>query len=233
MKKNRLAIIPARGGSKRIPRKNIKDFLGKPIISYSIEAALSSKLFDEVMVSTDDDEIRDISIQHGAKVPFLRSAKNSDDFATTINVIEEVVTEYSKLGRKFIKGCCLYPAAPFITSKNLCEAYELLTSNQYDSVFPILRYNSPIQRSLKLGMNKRISMCFPEHLHSRSQDLEPTFHDAGQFYWMNIATVIAKQKLWTGNSGGIEIRESEGQDIDTLEDWAMAELKYSLLHQIS
>ena len=231
MKENRLAIIPARGGSKRIPRKNIKDFLGKPIISYSIEAALSSELFDEVMVSTDDTEIKDIAIQYGAKVPFLRSAKNSDDFATTLDVIKEVVTEYSNLGRKYITGCCLYPAAPFITSKNLRDAYQLLTSNHYDSVFPIIRYSSPIQRSLKLETNRRISICFPEYLHSRSQDLEPTFHDAGQFYWMNIPTILEKQKIWTDNTGGIEIREREGQDIDSIDDWMLAELKYNLLHQ--
>jgi pseudaminic acid cytidylyltransferase len=229
MKENRLAIIPARGGSKRIPRKNVKDFLGKPIISYSIEAALSSDLFDEVMVSTDDDEIKDVAIRYGAKVPFLRSPKNSDDFATTLDVIREVVTEYNKLGKSFTIGCCLYPAAPFITSKNLNEAYSLLTLNHYDSVFPVLRYGAPIQRSLKIGPNKRITMCFPESIHSRSQDLEPTFHDAGQFYWMNIPTILEKQRIWTDNSGGIEIREREGQDIDTLDDWTLAELKYTLL----
>jgi pseudaminic acid cytidylyltransferase len=229
MKENRLAIIPARGGSKRIPRKNIKAFLGKPIISYSIEAALSSELFNEVMVSTDDEEIKEVAIRYGAKVPFLRSTKNSDDFATTLDVVREVVTEYRKLGKNFTIGCCLYPAAPFITSKNLCEAYSLLTLNHYDSVFPVLRYGAPIQRSLKVGPNKRITMCFPEFIHSRSQDLEPTFHDAGQFYWMNIPTVLEKQKIWTDNSGGIEIREREGQDIDTLDDWILAELKYTLL----
>lgn len=232
MKENRLAIIPARGGSKRIPRKNIKDFLGKPIISYSIRAALSSGLFDEVMVSTDDDEIRHISIQWGAKVPFLRSAITSDDFATTFDVVQEVVSEYSKLGKNFDIGCCLYPAAPFITSKKLHEAYHLLTSHNYDSVFPILRYGAPIQRSIKVGPGNRISMCFPEFLHARSQDLDPTFHDAGQFYWMSIPVILKKQKIWTDNSGGIEITEREGQDIDTQNDWMLAELKYTLLHKV-
>lgn len=233
MKENKLAIIPARGGSKRIPRKNIKDFLGKPIISYSIEAAISSGLFDEVMVSTDDDEIKEISIRHGAKVPFLRSAKNSTDFATTLNVIEEVVTEYNNRGRTFGIGCCLYPTAPFITLQKLNEAHELLISNRFDSVFPVLRFSAPIQRSLRLGANKKVEMFYPEHLHSRSQDLEPAFHDAGQYYWVNIKPVLEKQKLWTDNSGGIEIGEMEGQDIDTLEDWTMAELKYKLLYQTS
>ncbi len=232
MKGNKLAIIPARGGSKRIPRKNIKDFLGKPIISYSIQAALLSGLFDEIMVSTDDNEIREIAIQYGAKVPFLRSAKNSDDFATTLDVINEVVAEYSKFKIDFTLVCCLYPAAPFITSKNLREAFKMLTANNYDSVFPIQRYSAPIQRSLKVGLDNRISMSFPEFLHSRSQDLEPTFHDAGQFYWLKIPTILEKQKIWTDNSGGIEIGEKEGQDIDSLDDWMLAELKYNLLHQV-
>ncbi len=224
-----LAIIPARGGSKRIPGKNIKHFLGKPIIAYSIEAALSCGLFDEVMVSTDSDEIAEVAKKYGAKVPFFRSNKNADDFATTVDVLFEVLEKYEEQGMSFKTGCCVYPTAPFINGDTLTKAYQHFTENNFDSVFPVLRFEAPIQRALKLGKDNRVSMFYPEHQKSRSQDLEPAFHDAGQFYWFRIDQLYVNKKLWAPNSGMIEISSMEGQDIDNLKDWKLAEIKYNLL----
>lgn len=229
--KGNIAIIPARGGSKRIPRKNIKDFLGKPIIAYSIEAALESALFEEVMVSTDDAEIAAVAARFGAKVPFTRSAATSNDFATTFQVIEEVIREYGNLKKEFLKGCCIYPTAPFVSPKILSAGLALLSQYQYDSVFPVMKFSYPIQRALKKNSEGKMEMFYPEMINARSQDLEAAFHDAGQFYWFDVATLQKKQKLWTNNTGIIEIRESEGQDIDTAEDWKLAEHKFQLLQK--
>jgi N-acylneuraminate cytidylyltransferase len=223
-----LCIIPARGGSKRIPGKNIKDFLGKPIITYSIEAALKSELFEEVMVSTDDEEIAEIAKQYGAKVPFMRSTKNADDFATTVDVLSEVLNQYKILKKIFKNSCCIYPTAPFVTPEILNEGYNKLLTDNYDSVFSILRYSFPIQRALKVEEGKVI-MFYPEFMESRSQDLEPSFHDAGQFYWFKPTVLEEQKKLWTNNTGKIEIDELKVQDIDTETDWKLAELKYKLL----
>ncbi|WP_162052373.1 pseudaminic acid cytidylyltransferase [Pontibacter pamirensis] len=222
-----IAIIPARGGSKRIPRKNIKDFLGKPIIAYSIEAALHSGLFEEVMVSTDDEEIAAVAKKYGANVPFLRSSATSDDFATTASVLTEVLQEYATAGANFEYGCCLYPTAPLVKITSIKEAFELTTSQQYHTVFPVLRYSYPIWRSLTMVGDKALMNC-PEHLLSRSQDLPASFHDAGQFYWFNVKVFMEKQELFTNNTGAIELSELEVQDIDNLSDWKLAELKYSL-----
>ena len=222
-----LCIIPARGGSKRIPRKNIKHFLGKPIIAYSIQAALDSGLFDEVMVSTDDVEITDIAKKYGAKVPFMRSAKNSDDFATTYEVIEEVIQYYKSQGKKFENICCIYSCAPFVTPKILMIAYNQLLKNSYDTVFPIIAYSFPIQRALRIDQSK-VTMILEENLNVRSQDLEDSFHDAGQFYWCNMKQLLISKKILTQNTGGVEISELEAQDIDTEIDWKLAELKYQL-----
>jgi pseudaminic acid cytidylyltransferase len=225
----KIAIIPARGGSKRIPKKNIKSFLGKPIIAYSIEAAIKSNLFDQVIVSTDDKEIADIALQHGALVPFTRSEKNSDDFATTFDIIEEVLRWYQKQNITIELACCLYATAPFITSELLHEALKKLISNQFDTVFPVIRYSFPIQRAIKkVNDNGKMSLFQPEHLNSRSQDLEPAFHDAGQFYFFKPDEVLEKKKVWTNNSGIIEIDELLAQDIDNETDWKLAELKYQL-----
>lgn len=220
-----VAIIPARGGSKRIPRKNIRPFLGKPIIAYSIETALQSRLFDEVMVSTEDDEIAGLALQYGAKVPFRRSDKTSDDYATTIDVLLEVLTAYQSQGQVFEFGCCIYPTAPFITIDLLGRAWQMMTGHAYDTVFPVLRFSHPIQRALKLE-GIRTSMFWPEHYASRSQDLEPAYHDAGQFYWFNVQILKEKRRLYTDNTGGIVLSELEAHDIDTLEDWASAEFKF-------
>ena len=225
--KNNIAIIPARGGSKRIPRKNIKNFLAKPIIAYSIEEAINSNLFEEVMVSTDDEEIAEIAKKHGAKVPFLRTKKNADDFATTSDVLIEVINSYNK---KFENACCIYPTAPFVNSEILKDSFNNLITNKFDSVFPIVKFSYPIQRSLQTE-NGKVKMVWEEHLNSRSQDLEERFHDAGQFYWFNIEHFSEKKKLFTNNSGFIIVDELSVQDIDNETDWNLAELKYKLLHK--
>lgn len=226
---SKIAIITARGGSKRIPRKNIKDFLGKPIIAYSIESALKSELFDEVMVSTDDKEIAEIALQYGAKIPFIRSEKNADDFASTVDVLLEVLEEYKKRGQEFDFGCCIYPTAPFVNEEVLNKSYSLLISNQFDTVFPVVKFGFPIQRAIKLSESKRMDMFQPEHKKTRSQDLEPAFHDSGQFYWFSVERILDQKQLWTDNTGVVVMSEMQTQDIDNPDDWKLAELKYKLL----
>ena len=220
---SRLCIIPARGGSKRIPRKNIRDFLGKPIIAYSIEAALSSGLFDRVVVSTDDREIAEVATSFGAEVPFMRSAANSDDYATTIDVIEEV---YRRLGEHYEEVCCLYATAPLLRVEHLRAAGNLLHTGRFDVVFPVVRFGFPIQRALARGDTGRVAMFQPEHQATRSQDLPPAYHDAGMFYWIRPEIVLAKRQMYTDNSGSIVLPEQQVQDIDTETDWVMAEYKY-------
>jgi N-acylneuraminate cytidylyltransferase len=228
---SKLALIPARGGSKRIPRKNCKDFLGKPIIAYSIEAALNSKLFDEVMVSTDDDEIAKVATEYGAKVPFKRSNKNSDDYATTFDVILEVIEQYKNLGKEYDEICCIYPCAPFIESSQLIEAYKKLVENHFDSVYPVVKYASPIQRALK-EENNSLSFVYPQYRNTRSQDLQPCYFDAGQFYWMKTKEVLAFGNLFTKNTGFIEVNELYVQDIDNISDWKIAETKYVIFKKM-
>lgn len=226
-----ICIIPARGGSRRIPRKNIKNFLGKPIIAYSIEAAQNSGLFDEIMVSTDDEEIAAIAEEYSAVVPFKRSTKNSDDYATTLDVITEVLEQYENAGEKFDIVCCIYPCAPFVTDAKLIEAFDLLKEKDFDSVFPVVNFSFPIQRSLQIE-NDKVSFVHPEYAQARSQDLEKRFHDAGQFYLMKYEKTISNQRIITENSGAIIISELEGQDIDSETDWQLAELKYKLKNEI-
>ena len=225
---NNLCIIPARGGSKRIPKKNIKSFLGKSIIAYSIEAAIQSKLFTEIMVSTDCQETADIALRYGAKVPFLRSKENSNDFATTYDVIKEVIDEYKKDGVNFENICCIYACAPFVTANNLKHAYQELSNKQVDTIFPIIEYSFPIQRAVKIH-NEKIELFNIDHLNTRSQDLEKSYHDAGQFYWMKSENILNKGRIITDNCSGIIITELEGQDIDNEIDWELAELKFKLL----
>lgn len=225
-----LCIIPARGGSKRIPRKNIKDFLGKPIISYSIEESVKSNLFDEIMVSTDDLEVKEVAEKYGAKVPFMRSKVNSDDYASTMDVLKEVIFEYEKKGIFFEYVCCLYPCSPLTTSKKILEAYELIENKGYDSVFPVMLFSFPIQRAVKLNEGK-LSVFYPDYYHFRSQDLGKSYHDAGQFYFMKEEVIRNYDSILTDNTGGVEISELEGQDIDGITDWKLAELKYSLLRE--
>lgn len=226
----KLCIIPARGGSKRIPGKNIKDFQGLPIIAYSIRTALESSLFDYVMVSTDDENIANISKNFGALVPFNRSINNSNDYATTFDVISEVLQEYNKVQINFEAICCLYPCAPFVTKEKLDEAYQLMISKGFDTVFPVVCYSNPIQRAFKLK-NYKAEMAEPEYQNSRSQDLEKTYFDAGQFYWAKSDSLLTKKKLFTNNSGCIILDETHAHDIDNEIDWKIAELKYKLIQK--
>lgn len=228
-----LLIIPARGGSKRIPKKNIKDFLGKPIIAYSIEAAIASGLFDEIMVSTDDEKIVEVAIQYGAKVPFMRSKKNADDHATTFDVVEEVLSQYASSNKTFDYTCCLYACAPFATANKLKDAFQLLQKENFDSVLPVVPFGFPIQRAFKIDTNSKTSFFNPEYSLTRSQDLETSYHDTGQFYWMNTAKCLEKKAIITDNTGSIVVSELESQDIDTELDWKLAALKYELLQSIT
>jgi pseudaminic acid cytidylyltransferase len=222
-----VAIITARGGSKRIPRKNVRPFLGRPIIAYSIEAALGSGLFDEVMVSTDDEEIADIAREHGASVPFIRSASTSDDFATTADVLTEVLNAYAEAGRHFDFACCIYPTAPFVTAARLKEGLARLEDGA-DAVIPVTRFSFPIWRSFRIE-DGRLAYNWPEHAPRRSQDLPPAYHDAGQYYFFRTASFLESGQLVGANTVGIEVDEMEVQDIDTEQDWQLAELKYRLL----
>lgn len=219
-----LAIIPARGGSKRIPRKNIKEFLGRPIIAYSIETALKSELFDEVMVSTDDEEIAEVAREYGAEVPFMRSDENADDYATTVEVLLEVLEEYEKRDYDFDQVCCLYPTAPFVTEEDLKKGLKLL--EKATSSLPVVEFEFPIQRAFKKNKNN-IRFAWPKHEKTRSQDLEAFYHDAGQWYWITAEALRKEKKLLTRNTKTIEKKRLFVQDIDTEEDWHLAELKYN------
>lgn len=225
--KGNIAIITARGGSKRIPRKNIKHFCGKPIIAYSIEAALTSDLFEEVMVSTDDAEIAAIAKQYGAEVPFYRSTGNSDDYASTADVIKEVIGEYEKRGRSFEVVCCIYPTAPFITGEKLRNAYHTL-GKTVDAVIPVTRFSYPPQRAF-IFTDQKLQYKWPEYEKKRSQDLEPFYHDAGQFYFMKTDAFKAQNSLITKQIAPLIIPDIEVQDIDNEEDWQIAELKYQYM----
>ncbi len=224
-----LAMITARGGSKRIPRKNIKEFNGKPIIAYSIEAALSSGVFDEVMVSTDDEEIAEISRKYGASVPFLRSEKTANDFATTVDVIEEVIEEYQKRGSEFDLFACIYPTAPFVTADKLKSAVESLSSSDADVLIPVVRFSYPPQRAMEIH-DGRLIFRDPENLSKRSQDLTPHYHDAGQFYISKTQSFLKNHARMMGNILPLELSELEVQDIDNEVDGKLAELKYNLIH---
>lgn len=226
-----VAIITARGGSKRIPKKNIKEFCGKPIIAYSIEAAIRGGCFDEVMVSTDSKEIADIASKYGAKVPFMRSANNSNDFATTSDVILEVLESYKQMGISFDYACCIYPTAPFVTSEKLRFSMEKLIHNSdIDTVMPVVRFSFPPQRGLVIE-DGYARMKDPENANKRSQDLQPMYHDAGQFYCINVSKFIEAKNILTGKVCPIECSELEVQDIDNEVDWKLAEIKYSFIRE--
>jgi N-acylneuraminate cytidylyltransferase len=178
------------------------------------------------MVSTDDHEIAEIAKSYGAKVPFMRSQRTADDLATTLDVLREVHDRYSDDGRIFAEACCLYATAPFVTCNILKKSYARFDASQFDSLFPVLPYSFPIQRALTMGKGSRISMIYPEHQTTRSQDLRPTYHDCGMFYWYRPNEVFKQQNLWTANSGAIILDPMQAQDIDTPEDWKVAEWKY-------
>jgi len=225
---NAVAIITARGGSKRIPGKNKKEFLGKPIICYSIEAALASGIFEEVMVSTDDEEIAAIAKEAGACVPFMRSAANADDYATTDDVLMEVLEGYEKQGRTFTYMACIYPTAPFVTAKKLQDALQLLKDNQASGVMPVVRFSFPPQRGMAIREGK-LDYCYPENALKRSQDLEPMYHDCGQFYVYDTKKFRACRGNLPDGYVPMEVPELEVQDIDNMVDWKLAELKFEMM----
>lgn len=223
-----IAIIPARGGSKRIPRKNVKDFCGRPILSYSIDAANDSGLFDEVMVSTDDKEVAEIAETYGANVPFFRSAENSSDYATTTDVLLEVIREYQKQGNNFTWLCCLYPTAPFVTGEKLKRAFTQLSESNMDALMPVVSFSYPPLRGLVIQENQ-VSIKWPEYTFTRSQDLETIYHDCGQFYFIRTDVIIREKNMICRKMMPMIMSEVEVQDIDNEIDWELAELKYSLL----
>lgn len=223
-----ICIIPARGGSKRIPKKNIKLFLGKPIIYYPIKSALESNIFDVVMVSTDDEEISELAKKYGADVPFIRSKENSTDYASTISVIEEVMDNYDY---KFDTVCCLYPCTPLVTHKLLKEAYlKLIETDVVNSVLPIVKYSYPIQRALSLK-NSEVFFIKNKMDKVRTQDTENFYHDAGQFYFIKSNVIKNKENIIGNKTQAIILDELETQDIDNISDWKLAELKYKLLKE--
>lgn len=219
-----IAIITARGGSKRIPRKNVKLFCGKPIITYSIEAALQSGLFEEVMVSTEDEEIAQIARQAGASVPFMRSQESAGDYASTDDVLLEVLKAYEEQGRTFDTFCCLYPTAPFVTAQKLQKAMKLL--EQADSVMPVVPFSFPPQRCMVLNEAGELHMKWPEYAKTRSQDLEPYYHDCGQFYCCKTDLFLQYKTTDLPHMMPMIMSELEVQDIDNPDDWEIAELKY-------
>ena len=222
-----LAMITARGGSKRIPRKNIKEFCGKPILAYSIEAARSSGAFDEVMVSTDDPEIAGIAVKYGASVPFFRSEATANDYASTDDVIMEVLKTYEERGEHFDNFCCIYPTAPFVTGERLKQAMELLADS--DSVMPVVPFSYPPQRGLLIAENGCLVRQFPEYATARSQDLPKVYHDCGQFYACRTKPFMEAGTTDVENLIPLILSEMEVQDIDTPEDWEIAEIKYRRL----
>ena len=222
----RIAIITARGGSKRIPKKNIKDFCGKPIIAYSIEAAISSGLFDEVMVSTDSEEIAEIAKKYGASVPFMRSAETSNDYATTNDVLIEVFNEYKKRGQEFDIAVCIYPTAPFVTADKLKRAIDMVEKDGADAVTPVVQFSFPPQRAFIIRDNA-LEYQYPENASARSQDLEVVYHDCGQFHVMRPYNIL--HDVESTMTMPLIMKESEVQDIDTIEDWKIAEIKYKLM----
>lgn len=221
--KKAVAIITARGGSKRIPHKNIRPFLGRPIISYSIQAALSSGVFDEVMVSTDSEEIAQVAREYGARIPFFRSAQTAGDYASTDEVIYEVLQAYEKQGIRFERFCCIYPTAPFLTADKLKQAMSLLDTSE--SVMPVVPFSYPPQRGMILE-GGRIRRKYPEYQNARSQDLEKLYHDCGQFYACRTDAFLRDKTTDVEDLVPMILSEMEVQDIDTEEDWEIAELKY-------
>ena len=223
-----IAIITARGGSKRIPKKNIKEFCGKPMLAYSIEAGIQSGVFDEVMVSTDSEEIAGIARAYGASVPFMRSAKTASDFASTRDVLMEVLHEYEKQGKVFDDMTCIYPTAPFVTAQKLRDAMALFKGTKSSLLIPVVKFSYPPQRAYVIK-DGELHFKWEEFRYTRSQDLEPFYHEAGQFYCYNIADYLAADGAIKENIIPFILPESEVQDIDTEEDWKMAELKFSLM----
>ena len=226
-----IAIIPARGGSKRIPKKNIKEFAGKPLIAYSIEIAKNSNLFDRVIVSTDDDEIANISKKYGAETPFIRPVELSDDYTGTHPVIDHAVRWIMNSGDTVTNVCCIYATAPLIIQEDLKKGKEILETGKWSSVVAAAEYPSPIFRSFKYSKNGGIKMFFPEHYKTRSQDLPAAMYDAGLFYWAKSEDCLLPPKGFSEDSTVILIPSWRVQDIDTIDDWRRAEMIYKFLHK--
>lgn len=227
-----IAIIPARGGSKRIPKKNIKNFCGKPIIAYSIEAAIRSNIFDEVMVSTDSEEIANIAMSYGASVPFYRSKETSDDFATTNAVIMEVLDEYKKAGKNYQYAFCIYPTAPFLTSELIIEAETLMKDKKPNEIVTVVEFSYPPQRSYIVTEDGTLKYKYEQYINSRSQDLEKWYHDVGQLYVYNVDNFRANNGQIKERVMPIIVSPLVAQDIDTENDWVLAEEKYKLINKI-
>jgi len=226
----RLAVIPARGGSKRIPCKNIKEFCGKPMIAWSIEAALQSGCFDQVIVSTDDAEIAAVARQYGAAVPFMRPAELSDDYTGTIPVIRHAVEWFNAQGLAVEQVCCLYATAPFVDAEDIQRGLQILEETGSDYAFSVTSYAFPIQRAIRITERGRVEMFSPEHFSTRSQDLEETFHDAGQFYWGRAGAWMESKMIFSPASSPIVLPRHRVQDIDTPEDWLRAEWMFKAMH---
>jgi pseudaminic acid cytidylyltransferase len=225
----RLAVIPARGGSKRIPGKNIKPFGGRPMMAWSISAALDSGCFDRVIVSTDSAEIAEVAKAHGAEVPFTRPSELSDDHTGTIPVIAHAIEWQNAHGEDATEVCCIYATAPFITPADIRRGLQTLRDSGADYAFSVTTYAFPIQRAIRLTPNGRVEMFQPEHFNTRSQDLEEAWHDAGQFYWGQAAAWLSRTALFTDAAAPVPMPRCRVQDIDTPEDWTRAEL----MHQVA
>tara|TARA_Y100000780_G_scaffold232164_1_gene261260 strand:- start:3019 stop:3702 length:684 start_codon:yes stop_codon:yes gene_type:complete len=224
-----IAVIPARGGSKRIPKKNIKLFNGKPIIAYSIEAALTSECFDTVIVSTDDNEIAKIATKYGAQVPFMRPDEISDDHATTLDVMKHAIDWCNKNHWQVKKLCCIYATAPFILPEDIRLGLSILEQEQASYVFSATSFAFPIQRAFSIDKKDNINMFLPENLNVRSQDLPTIYHDAGQFYWGTAHSFQTKQPVFSIHSKIVRLPRKRVQDIDTLEDWEIAEALFKVI----
>lgn len=218
----RIAVIPARGGSKRIPRKNILPFAGRPMLAYAIDAARRTRLFDHVIVSTDDAEVAQVALQQGAEVPFMRPAELADDMTHTVPVIAHAIRACQALGWRVETVCCIYPAVPLLPAQKLVEALQVLEQGSMPYVFPVLAYRSPIQRALRRESSGRSSPFQPEHILTRTQDLPTAYHDAGQFYWGRARTWLDGHALHD-QAHTLVLDESSAIDIDSPADWAMAE----------
>ena len=224
-------IIPARGGSKRIGRKNVKLFMGKPMLAYAVEACLATNIFDEVMVSTDDKEISEIARDYGAKVPFMRSHKTSNDFASTNDVLLEVILEYQRINKKLDTLCCVYPCVPFLNKETLEKAYDAFTNSDCDALMPVVKYPTPIQRAFRSTEEGFLEFREPENAMKRSQDLEPMYYGVGMFYFKKVDEFVLNNGL-SKKISYIEIDEMQAQDIDSERDWEIAELKYRMMYGV-
>lgn len=227
-----VAIIPARGGSKRIPGKNVKDFCGRPIISYSISAAVESGCFDKIIISTDDEDIAEVALQYGAEVPFFRPHELANDHAATLPVIKHAIEWLAKNGWAFTHACCIYATAPLIDYKDIIRGYELMLASSADYAFTVVPFPSPIQRALYITENGRVNMFHPEHYYTRSQDLTPAYHDAAQFYWGKTSAYMAEEMIFSDKAIPIIMPAYRVQDIDNAEDWVAAEMKYRMLQSM-